>query len=159
MLPYLFAYLFFFHYCPIYHFCHVNEIYIQIPVNVAIFKKDPRFLPEWTLLASVFSHCLLHNHPISSWLRQPDHMASLASELNIDKRQRKQEETKAISIGIKYTWHKENKRGHDEVIKWKYFPRNWPFVRGVNRSPVNSLHKGQWRGVWMFSLICTRTNG
>ena len=29
------------------------------------------------------------------------------------------------------------------------------FVRGINRSPVNSLHKGQWRGVLMFSLICT----
>ena len=25
--------------------------------------------------------------------------------------------------------------------------------------PVNSPHKGQWRGAWMFSLICTRING
>ena len=42
---------------------------------------------------------------------------------------------------------------HDDVIKWKYFPRNWPFVRGIHRSPVNSPHKGQWRGALMFSLI------
>ena len=27
------------------------------------------------------------------------------------------------------------------------------------RSPVNSPHKGQWRGALMFSLICTRING
>ena len=48
---------------------------------------------------------------------------------------------------------------HDDVIKWKHFPRYWPFVRGIHRSPVNSPHKGQWRGALMFSLICTRVNG
>ena len=44
------------------------------------------------------------------------------------------------------------------IIKWKHFPRYWPFVRGIHRSPVNSPHKGQWRGALMFSLICTWTN-
>ena len=24
---------------------------------------------------------------------------------------------------------------HDDVIKWKNFPRYWPFVRGIHRSP------------------------
>ena len=48
---------------------------------------------------------------------------------------------------------------HDDVIKWKHFPRYWPFVRGILRSPVNSLHKGQWRGALMFTLICARING
>ena len=48
---------------------------------------------------------------------------------------------------------------HDDVIKWKHFPRYWPFVRGIHRSPVNSPHKGQWRGALMFSLISTRLNG
>ena len=47
---------------------------------------------------------------------------------------------------------------HDDVIKWKHFPRNWPFVRGIHRSPVNSPHKGQWRGALMFSLICILIN-
>ena len=42
---------------------------------------------------------------------------------------------------------------HDDVIKSKHFPRNWPFVRGIHRSPVNSPHKGQWRGALMMSLI------
>ena len=43
---------------------------------------------------------------------------------------------------------------HDDVITWKHFPRYWPFVRGIHRSPVNSPHKGQWRGALVFSLIC-----
>ena len=40
-------------------------------------------------------------------------------------------------------------------MKWKHFPRYWPFVRGIHRTPLNSPHKGQWRGALMFSLICT----
>ena len=48
---------------------------------------------------------------------------------------------------------------HDDVIKWKHFPRYWPFVRGIHRLPVNSPHKGQWRRALMLSLICTWTNG
>ena len=48
---------------------------------------------------------------------------------------------------------------HDDVIKWKNFPRYWPFVRGIYRSLVNSLHKGQWRGALMFSLICVWIKG
>ena len=45
-----------------------------------------------------------------------------------------------------------NSQLHDDVIKWKHFPRYWPFVRGIPRSPVNSPHNGQWRGALMFSL-------
>ena len=43
---------------------------------------------------------------------------------------------------------------HDEVIKWKHFPRYLPFVRGIHRSSVNSPHKDQWRGALIFPLIC-----
>ena len=31
---------------------------------------------------------------------------------------------------------------HDDVTKWKHFPRYRPFVRGIHRSPENSPHKG-----------------
>ena len=48
---------------------------------------------------------------------------------------------------------------HDDVITWKHFPRYWPFVWGIHRSPVNSPHKGQWRGALIFFLICAWTNG
>ena len=55
--------------------------------------------------------------------------------------------------------HRDSLVSHDDVIKWKHFPRNWPFVRGIHRPPVNSPHKGQWRGALMFSLICVWING
>ena len=48
---------------------------------------------------------------------------------------------------------------HDDVIKWKHFPRYWPFVRGIHRWPVNSPNKGQWCGALMFSSICAWING
>ena len=48
---------------------------------------------------------------------------------------------------------------HDDVIKWKHFPRYWPFVRGYHRSPVNSPHKGHWCGTLIFSLICAWIKG
>ena len=44
---------------------------------------------------------------------------------------------------------------HDDVIKWWHFPRYWPFMRGIHRSP----HKGQWHKALMFSLICVWING
>ena len=47
---------------------------------------------------------------------------------------------------------------HDDVTKWKHIPRYWPFVRGIHRSPVNSPHKGQWRGALIFSLNCAWIN-
>ena len=61
--------------------------------------------------------------------------------------------------GLAPSWLSVEFRLHDDVIRWKHFPCYWPFVRGIHRSPVNSLHKGQWRGALMFSLICARING
>ena len=46
---------------------------------------------------------------------------------------------------------------NDVIIK--HFPRYWSFVWGIHRSPVNSPHKGRWRGALTFSLICAWTNG
>ena len=57
---------------------------------------------------------------------------------------------------------------HDNVIKWKRFPRYWPFVRGIHRLPVNSprkdlsfdlrlnkwLSKQSW-GWWFETLSCS----
>ena len=62
---------------------------------------------------------------------------------------------------IAFKWMSQNTADdkHDGVIKWKHFPRYWPFMRGIHRSPVNSPHEGQWRGALMFSLICVWING
>ena len=32
---------------------------------------------------------------------------------------------------------------HDDVTKWKHFPRYWSFARGIHRSLVNFPHKFQ----------------
>ena len=49
------------------------------------------------------------------------------------------------------------------VIPWwrhqmETLPRYWPFVRRIHRPPVNSPHKGQWRGALIF-FICASING
>ena len=60
---------------------------------------------------------------------------------------------------LSYTFWSQSRCSHDDVIKWKHFPRNWPFVRGIHWSAVNSPHKGQWCRALMFSLICAWING
>ena len=73
----------------------------------------------------------------------------------------------ALTIGLKYYklihWPLGDvaviSKVYDDVIKWKHFPRYWPFMRGIHRSPVNSPNKGQWHRALMFSLICVWTNG
>ena len=47
---------------------------------------------------------------------------------------------------------------HDDVIKWKHFPRYWPPVLRIHRSPVNSPHTAQFHDVSMFSFICAWIN-
>ena len=39
---------------------------------------------------------------------------------------------------------------NDDVIKWKHFPRHWPFVRGIHRSAVNSRTKASNAELWCF---------
>ena len=63
---------------------------------------------------------------------------------------------KLLRLGVR---SHDNNSSHDDVIKWRHFPRYWPFVRGSHRSPVNSPHKGQWRGALLFSLIWVWING
>ena len=41
-------------------------------------------------------------------------------------------------------WHVQ--KCHDDVIKWKHFPRYWPFVRG------NSSVTGAWINEWVNNL-------
>ena len=39
---------------------------------------------------------------------------------------------------------------HDDVIKWKHFPRYWPFVRGIHRSRWIPLTKASDAELWCF---------
>ena len=60
-----------------------------------------------------------------------------------------------VNSGTELFW--ENITIYDDVIKWTHFPCQLAFERGIHRSPVNSPHKGQWRGALMFCLICAWT--
>ena len=39
---------------------------------------------------------------------------------------------------------------HDDVIKWKHFPRYWPFVRGIHRSRWIPHTKASDAELWCF---------
>ena len=67
-----------------------------------------------------------------------------------------QEITTVSGISVRYV---ENKivcdaqsyiASPDGVIKWKHFPRYWPFVRGIHRSSVNPLTKASDAELWCF---------
>ena len=49
-------------------------------------------------------------------------------------------------------------RFHDDIIEWKHFPHYWSFVQKIHRLPVNSPHKGQWRGALLGFFICVWIN-
>ena len=59
---------------------------------------------------------------------------------------------------LQYKLSSRKSSKHDDVIKWRHFPRYWSFVRGIHRWPMGSPHKSKWRGALMFSLICAWTN-
>ena len=45
------------------------------------------------------------------------------------------------SLYRRFNWQRVGVDSHDDVIKWKYFLRYWPFVRGIHWSPSRLL----WR--------------
>ena len=63
-----------------------------------------------------------------------------------------------VRLPAKSLTYQSKNNVHDDVIKWKHFPRYWLFLRGIHRWPVNSPHKGQWRRSLVFSLICAWIN-
>ena len=48
---------------------------------------------------------------------------------------------------------------HDDVIKWKYYPRYCPLCGEFTGHRWIPRTKGQWRGALMFSVICIWING
>ena len=60
-----------------------------------------------------------------------------------------------LSILFEICWSQLCRRAprfHDDVIKWKHFPRYWPFVRGIQRSPLNSRKKASDAELWCVLL-------
>ena len=48
---------------------------------------------------------------------------------------------------------------HDDVIKWKQFPRYWPFVRGIHRSSDAEIWCFLWSAPWMNGWVNNRESG
>ena len=46
------------------------------------------------------------------------------------------------------------REGHDDVIKWKHFPRHWPFVRGIPVHRWITHTKASEAELWCFPLWC-----
>ena len=61
------------------------------------------------------------------------------------------------NIGLSLSWHRQ-------IITWwrhqmETFSALLALCAGNSPPPVNSPHKGKWRGASIFSLICARING
>ena len=111
-----------------------------------------------------FNLSLLQNSSHWSWKYLPPVRRQVITATNDVDRFPVMQKIGEICTGIQYLSSKQHHirgvvQGHDDVIKWKHFPRYWPFARGIHRWPVNSPHKGQWRGALIFSLICVWING
>ena len=46
--------------------------------------------------------------------------------------------------------HTKHNKSHDDIIKRKHFPRYWPFVRNIHRSPVKFSKRPVTWGFWYF---------
>ena len=114
-----------------------------------------KYFQIWPLIGWQDSHQPIRNHVRKSYLTNMDFTWKLHSNPG-----RRLQSVEASSVIHSPNWNALLYYAkHYDVIKWKHFPRYWPFVRGIYRSPVNSPHKGQWRGTLMFSLICAWING
>ena len=63
------------------------------------------------------------------------------------------------SLGLGSAWLRisETIPGHEDVIKWKHFPRYWPFVRGIHRVTGEFPTQRPVTRSFDVSLICTWT--
>ena len=66
--------------------------------------------------------------PFSNW---HDLVSGACSEIKWDSQRR------SVAFQFRIFLSREAEMNHDDVIKWKHFPRYWPFVRRIRRSSVN----------------------
>ena len=55
--------------------------------------------------------------------------------------------------------HRTGSTLHDNVIKWKHFPRNWPFVWGIHRSREIPTQRPVMICVWINDWVNNREAG
>ena len=75
-------------------------------------KQNRILTPFCVLVNTIFKRFEKYNHPLN-W-----HFSN----------------EKAVPTISLRKWSTKIMIRHDDVIKWKHFPRHWPFVRGIHRS-------------------------
>ena len=112
-----------------------------------------------------FIDCLTKSHP-SSWLRT--FLMAYIFYKKIDKCAKHVEEQWLVVLEnelseIQYIPWYRTIAGDMFMTWWRHqmetFSALLVLCAGIHRSPVNSPHKGQWRGDLMFSLMWAWTNG
>ena len=76
--------------------------------------------------------CILHINTLlteKAYARHCTHALFIANNMTCN----------IIWFPLSLTYTEVNIEYHDDVIKWKHFPRYWPFVRGIHRPP-----RGWW---------------
>ena len=92
----------------------------HIPAKTTTFKNSffPWTIPEWNAL--------------------PWEAITSAISLNVaDTSELEQSSQGATAVRLHVSsapHHPHDTHQHDDVIKWKHFPRYWPFARGIHRS-------------------------
>ena len=106
----------------LYPFLHhtTTEMGVIIILYIQAFRRDNQLILSWMY------------DPTRAVITQQSHQATAVW-------------CKAVFIIMVVGWP-----AHDDVIKWRHFPRYWPFVRGIHRSPVNSPHKASDAELWCF---------
>ena len=102
-----------------------------------------------TLSRSLWRHCYEYSIITGSWMKQRYANTRLELVLCLLMAWPHQES------GYRQAYHWLGMSiSHDYVIKWKHSSSALlALCAGNSPVPVNSLHKGQWRGALMFSLI------
>ena len=56
----------------------------------------------------------------------------------------------ATTVDVCQSWRRHNIETHDDVIRWKHFPRNWPFVREFTKKASDAeLWCFLWSAPWI----------
>ena len=130
----------------------LTQFFVTLPVNVIWWHC----LHVWFICHVSHTHSTWH---YMTWYDITDSIASHISPHPISHHITSHRTARCITHHISYhMWHATP----HHIIWWRHqmehFPRYWPFVWGIHQSPVNSPHKGQWRGALMLSLICAWIN-
>ena len=126
-----------------------TTVTILFKVLCALLRKHSSWLIDFAHAASYFKH-LVHPHIIRR---------SMSSEVSFYCHIYYNIGIAAMIYASVYEWMKilskkirkhENLFGLDDVIKWKHFPRYWPFVRAIHRTRWIPNTKASDAELWCF---------